>query len=49
MKNIQNNDINNISEFNLLHDILNPSKCGNNENSNYSAILHVGMNTLMGK
>ena len=36
------NDIklNNVGEYNLLHDILNPSKRTKNINSHYSPILH---------
>ena len=48
MENIHNNDINNISEFNLLHDILNNSKRTRNTNSKYYPILHVCMNTCRG-
>ena len=32
---IHDNKVNNISEFNLLHDKLNPSKCNKNINSHY--------------
>ena len=46
---IHNNDVNKISECNLLHDILNPSKRTKNINNNYSPILHVCMNTRKGR
>ena len=39
----------NISKLNLLHDILNPSKCTKNINIHYSPILHGCMNTRRGK
>ena len=38
----------NIAEFNLLHNILNPSKCTKNINSHYSPILHGCVNTRRG-
>ena len=44
----QENKVNKISEFNLLHDILNPSKRTQNFNNHYSPILHVCMNTREG-
>ena len=39
----------NISKLNLLHDILNPSKCTKNINIHYSPILHGCKNTRKGK
>ena len=42
---IHDNEVNNIDEFNLLHDIINPPKCAKNINSHYSPILHECMNT----
>ena len=39
------NEVNKISECNLLHDILNPSKRTKNLNSHYSTILHGCINT----
>ena len=33
---IHDNEVNNISEFNLLHDIINPPKFAKNINSHYS-------------
>ena len=49
MTRIQNNEVKNISECNLLHDIINPSKRTKNLNSHYSPILHGCMNTRKGK
>ena len=45
MNSIQSIEVNNISECNLLHDIINPFKHTENTNSPYSPILHVFMNT----
>ena len=42
---IHENEVNKISECNLLHDILNPSKHKKNTNSHYSPIVHGCMNT----
>ena len=42
-------EVNIISECNLLHDIINPLKRAKNLNSNYSPILHGCMNTRKGK
>ena len=47
MNNIHDNGVNNISEFNLLHGILNLSKCVKTYNSHYSPILHRCVNTSM--
>ena len=49
MKHKQDNEVNNITEFNLLHDIINYSKHNENINSQYSPILHGCMNTRKGK
>ena len=46
---IKNNEVNNISGFNLLHDIINPPKRAKNLNIHYSLILHGFMNTRRGK
>ena len=46
---IHDNKVNSIDEFNLLHDILNPSKRTKNVNSYYYLILHGCMNTHRGK
>ena len=46
---IHDNKVNNIAEFNLLHDIINPSKCTKKWDSHYYPILHVCMNTIKGK
>ena len=37
---IHDNEVNNIAECNLLHDIINLPKCARNINSHYSPILH---------
>ena len=42
---IDNNEVNNIAEFNLLYDIINPPKRAKNLNSHYDPILHGCMNT----
>ena len=39
------NKVNDISEYNLPHDILNPSKCTKNINFHYYPILNGFMNT----
>ena len=44
MTRIHNNEVNNITERNLLHDIINPPKRTKNLNSHYSPILHGCMN-----
>ena len=44
-----NNEVNCIAEFNLLHYILNPSKRVKGKISHYSHILHGCMNTHRGK
>ena len=41
---IHDNKVNNISEFNLLHDILITSKRTKNMNSRYPPIIYVCMN-----
>ena len=46
---IHDNEVNNIAECNLLHDIPNSSKFTKNINSHYSPILHGCLNTHMGK
>ena len=42
---IHDNEVNNISKCNLLHDIINPPKHAKNINIQYSPILHGFMNT----
>ena len=42
---IHDNKVNNISEWNVLHDILNPHKTNENWNIHYYHILHGCMNT----
>ena len=49
MKNINDNGGIKISEWNLLHDILNTSKCNKNTIYNYPPILHECMNILRGR
>ena len=46
MMRIHNNEVNNIAEFNLLHDIINPPKRAKTFNSHYSPSLHGCMNTI---
>ena len=46
---MHNNEVNNIAECNLLHDIINPTKRVKYINSHYSPILHVCMNIRKGK
>ena len=48
MTRINNNEVKNISECNLLHDMINSPKRAK-KNSHYSPILHVCMNTIKGK
>ena len=48
MNRIPDKDVNNIDGFNLLHDILNPSKFTKYINSHYSPIINGWMNTLSG-
>ena len=42
---IQNNEVNNISECNLLHDTINPPKRAKILNNHYSPILYGCLNT----
>ena len=49
MNDIHENELNKTSEFNLLHDILNPSKITKNINSHYYPILNVCMNIRKGR
>ena len=46
---INDNKVNNIDGCNFLQDVLNPYKLTLNINSQYSPIIHVCMNTHMGK
>ena len=46
---LDENEVNNISECNLLNGILKPPKCTNFQNSHYSPILHLCMNIRKGK
>ena len=46
---IHDNEVKNIDDWNLLHDIINPPKCAKNINIHYSPILHGCMNTKKGK
>ena len=45
---IHDNEVKNISECNLLHNIINPHKRAKNINIHYSPILHGCMNTRKG-
>ena len=45
MTRIHNNEVYNKSEFNLIHDIINPPKHAKNLNTHYYPILHVCINT----
>ena len=45
MNHIHDNEVSNTYEYNLLHDILNPSKRAKNINRHNSPILHACMNT----
>ena len=49
MIHINDNEVKNISECNLLHDITNPLKRAKNINSHYSHIIHGCMNTIRGR
>ena len=49
MMRINNNEVKNIAECNLLHDIINPPKRANKLNIHYPPILHGCMNTRKGK
>ena len=46
---MHNNEVKNIAEYNLLHDIINPPKRAKNINIHYSPILHRFMNTRKGR
>ena len=46
---IHDNKVNNISEFDLLHNIINPPKLAKKLNIHYYHILHGCMNTRKGK
>ena len=46
---IHGNEVENIAECNLLHDIINTPKCTKNLNGHYSTILYGCMNTRKGK
>ena len=46
---IHDNEVNNIAEGNLLHDIINPPKHAKNINIHYSPILYGCMNTGKGR
>ena len=49
MTRLDNNEVKNISEFNLLHDIINPPRRAKNLNIQYSPIIHGCMNTRKGR
>ena len=49
MTRIHDDEVNNIAEYNLLHDIINPSRHTKQLNSHYSPIIHGCINTRKGK
>ena len=49
MASMHGNEVNKTAGYNLLHDILNPSKHTNNLNIHYSPILYGWMNTRKGR
>ena len=49
MTRIHDNEVNNIAECNLLHDIINPTKITITLNSHYYHILHGCMNKIKGR
>ena len=49
MTRINDDKVNKIAEWNLLHDIINPPKCTKNLNTHYSPILNGCMNTRHGR
>ena len=49
MVHIHDKEVNNISECNLIHDMINPPKCARIININYPPILHGCMNTREGR
>ena len=49
MTHIHDREVNKISEWNLLHDIINPTKCTKNLNIHYYPILYVCINTRNGR
>ena len=49
MTRIHNNKVKNITECNLLHDIINPPKRAKNLNINFYPIIHGCMNNRKGK
>ena len=46
---IHESSVNKISEYSLLHEIINPSKQTKTIDSHYSTIIHGCMNTRKGK
>ena len=49
MTRIHDNEVNNIAEYNLLHDIINPCHFTKHLNSHYSPIIHECINTRKSK
>ena len=49
IKRIHDDEVNNIAEYNLLHDIINPPKHNKVLDSHYSPILHGCMNKRKGR
>ena len=46
MTRIHNKELNKLSEYDLLHDMINPPKLAKNLDIHYSTILHVCMKTI---
>ena len=46
---VQDNKVNIIAQFNLLHDIISPYKCTKHINIHHYHILHKCMNTCKGR
>ena len=49
MIHIHDKEVNKISEFNLIHDMINPPKCAKILNIYYHPIIHIFMNTRKGR
>ena len=49
MVRMHNNEVRNIAEWNLLHDVINPPKRAKKLMRHYSPIIHGCMNTIKGK
>ena len=49
MTHLHDNEVNNIAEYNVLYDIINPPKRAKKSNSHYYHIINVCMNTRRGR